>query len=339
MNGDMMLTLSNEQINTGEKQPNLRCLMCYIAEKPSTKDGHYNENISYLYNGRPFRHESVLKEQKYEAKSRSFYKGCNTDDFMTFCLEIQRSTGNVILSHSGPNSIYNHEQISTKFSKSNLDLNQLNFIHVSAGARTIPIRNIFVTFEKQSDLHPTINEKFEKGLSLSPDIQNDTNHNVPSSGTLDTKDKKSPGFFHQMKDAAIQAKNKVKDLFIGGDSSSLTPCPESIYCLIQFSDEGSTHNSIYSHPCRFSELCRDQEPHLTHELHQVSQCIAGRTCKDLCNPIHRAQYRHSGWPDFLIPCRNQQNCRDHSDKHRIKYSHGERVLELINNTIVQSKRK
>ncbi|CAF1308780.1 unnamed protein product, partial [Rotaria sordida] len=151
MNGDMMLTLSNEQINTGEQQPNLHCLISYIAEKPSTKEGYYHENISYLHNDVPFLHEIVIKEQRYAAKSRSFYIGCNTDDFMTFCLEIQRSTGKVILSHSGPNSIYNHEKISSTFLKSDLDLNQLNYIHVSAGAHTVPIRNLFVTFEKQPE--------------------------------------------------------------------------------------------------------------------------------------------------------------------------------------------
>ncbi|CAF4339226.1 unnamed protein product, partial [Rotaria sordida] len=54
-----------------------------------------------------------------------------------------------------------------------------------------------------------------------------------------------------------------------------------------------------------------------------------RNCKDLCNPIHRGQYRHTGWPDFLIPCRDQEKCRNQSDQHRIKYSHGERGMELI----------
>ncbi|CAF1327794.1 unnamed protein product [Rotaria sordida] len=334
MNGDMMLTLSNEQINTGEQQPNLHCLISYIAEKPSTKEGHYHENVSYLHNGRPFGHEFVIKERTYAAKSRSFYIGCNTDDFMTFCLEIQRSTGKVILCQAGPNSIYNHEQISWKFSKSNFNLNQLNYIHVSAGTRTVPIRNLFVTFEKQADLHPTFDKNFEKFSSssttkISSDIQDDTNYNVPSFDTSDTKDNKSSGFVSQVIDKAIQAKDKVKDFFSGGFNSSLTPCSDSIYCLIQYSEEGSTHNSKYSHPCRFSELCRDPEPHLTHEIHQVPRCNFDRNCKDLCNPIHRGQYRHTGWPDFLIPCRDQEKCRDQSDQHRIKYSHGERVMELI----------
>ncbi|CAF3858763.1 unnamed protein product, partial [Rotaria sp. Silwood1] len=318
------------------------CLISYIAEKPSTKDFHYHENESYLYNGRPFQHEFVTSGAKNAAKSRCFYIGCNTDDFMTFCLEIQRSTGKVILSHAGPNSIYNHEQISSTFSKSDLDLNQLNFIHVSARARTIPIRNVLVTFEKQSDLHPAFDKTFDKDSSSTintvlPNIKDDTNYNnVPSSNISDSPDKKSSGFLDKVKDTAVQAKDKVKGFFFNDNDSSLTPCPDSIYCLIQYSEEGSTHNSKYSHPCRFSELCRDQECHFTHEPHQVIQCSADRNCKDLCNPIHRAQYRHTGWPDFLIPCRDQQKCRNESDQHRLKYSHGECVLDFINRAGIQT---
>ncbi|CAF0936731.1 unnamed protein product [Rotaria sordida] len=194
MNGDMMLTLSNEQINTGEQQPNLRCLICYIAEKPLTKDIHYYEHVSYLYNGRPFQHEIVIKEQKYVAKSRSFYIGCNTDDFMTFCLEIQRSTGKVILSHSGPNSIYNHEKISSIFSKSNLDLNQLNYIHVSAGAHTVPIRNLFITFEKQSELLDSINSNVQLNLPDLPHANHiDNNKTVLSRIEIVKQSDQNPG--------------------------------------------------------------------------------------------------------------------------------------------------
>ncbi|CAF1635218.1 unnamed protein product, partial [Rotaria sp. Silwood1] len=184
MNGDMMLTLSNEQINTGKQQPNLRCLISYIAEKPSTKDFHYHENESYLYNGRPFQHEFVINGTKYAIKSRSFYIGCNTDDFMTFCLEIQRSTGKVILSHAGPNSIYNHEQISSTFSKSDLDLNQLNYIHVSARARTVPIRNVFVTFEKQPKPLDETDSNVQLDSSGLPDNSSDNNNTT----ILSTKD-------------------------------------------------------------------------------------------------------------------------------------------------------
>ncbi|CAF4245688.1 unnamed protein product [Rotaria sp. Silwood2] len=341
MNGDMMLTLSNEQIDTGKSQGNLRCLISYIAEKPSTKDCHYYENVSYLHSGRPFEHEIVVSERKYSARSRSFFIGCNTDDFMTFCLEIEYSTGKVILSHSGSNSIYNHEKISSTFSKSTLDLTELNFIYISAGARTVPIRNLFITFEKQKDLHPTFDRNFAKSSSLLPRrmssiTQDKIDNNKSSLQTSDGKDKKSVGFVSSVIDKAIQVKDKVKDFFDDGNDSSLKPCSDGIYCLIQYSDEGPTHNSKFSHPCRFSELCRDPEPHLTHIPHQVPRCNSDRICKDLCNPIHRAEYRHTGWPDFLIPCRDQEKCRNRSDQHRIKYSHGERVIETISTIELQA---
>ncbi|CAF3349404.1 unnamed protein product [Rotaria sp. Silwood1] len=105
-----------------------------------------------LHTGRLFQHEIIIIARRYAAKSTSFYVECNTDDFITFCLEIKHSTGKVILSQSGSNSIFNHEKISCTFSKLDLDLNQLNYIHISAGARTVPIRNLLVTFGKQIDL-------------------------------------------------------------------------------------------------------------------------------------------------------------------------------------------
>ncbi|CAF4422869.1 unnamed protein product [Rotaria sp. Silwood2] len=341
MNGDMMLTLSNKQIDTGESQPDLNCLICYIAEKPSTNDIHYHEYVSYLHSGRPFQHEIILAERRYTAKSTSFYLGCNTDDFMTFCLEIQRSTGKVILSHAGPNSIYNHEKISCTFSKVDLDLNQLNFIHVSAGTRTVPIRNLIVTFEKLLDLDPAFDKNFKKvsflsTTSISTNIQDDIDNNVSSFDTSNNKDEKSVGFVNQVKDKIIQVKDQVMNFFVGDHSLSLIPCPDNINCLIQYSEQGPTHNSKFSHPCRFAELCRNQEPHLIHESRQVSKCILDRHCSDLCDPFHRAQYRHTDLPYFLIPCRDQENCQDRSDEHRIKYSHGERVLETLTITVTKA---
>ncbi|CAF2147898.1 unnamed protein product [Rotaria magnacalcarata] len=338
MNGDMMLTLANEEINTGEQQPNLRCLICYIAEKPATKEIHYHESVSYLHSGGPFQHEIVIKERRYAAKSTSFFIGCNTDDFMTFCLEIQRSTGRVILSHAGPNSIYNHEQVAAKFSKTNLNMNELNFIHVSSGAHTVPIRNLIVTFEEHPDLHPTFDKQFNKVLtsSTTPVLttrQDTTDDSVVVVANMpDTKDSKSSSFLSQVADKVGAVKDKFIGLFPGGAPTVLTPCPDGVNCLMQYSDRSSMHNSTYSHPCRFSELCRDHEPHLTHEPHKVPRCDSDRNCKDLCNPIHRAEYRHTGRPDFLIPCRNQEKCRNRTDEHRIKYSHGEHIVKPINST-------
>ncbi|CAF4696989.1 unnamed protein product [Rotaria sp. Silwood1] len=185
MNGDMMLTLSNEQIDTGKSQSNLHCLICYIAEKPSTKDSHYYENVSYLHSGQPFEHEIVISERKYAARSRSFFIGCNTDDFMTFCLEIEVSTGKVILSHAGSNSIYNHEKLCSTFSKTNLDLTELNYIYVSAGAHIVPIRNLFITFEKQPEPLDSIDNNVQHDLSDLP-CDNSVDNNSSISSKLET---------------------------------------------------------------------------------------------------------------------------------------------------------
>ncbi|CAF3753117.1 unnamed protein product [Rotaria sp. Silwood1] len=343
MNGDMMLTLSSEPIDAAESHGKDSCLICYIAPKPtfgSSNNIEYHEQTSYLNSGQPFQHSVFISERRYAGKSTGFFIGCNTDDVMTLCLEIQRSTGTVTLSHAGPNSIYNHEKISCKFSRTELDLNKLEFIHVSAGNRTVPIQNLIITFEKQADLHPTFDKDFDKNpfpaATASPTDQCTDNtqehHHAQSAMTDDGQSSESPGFLTRMINKAGEMKDKMKDKVFGSDDTlSLKPCPDSINCFIQFSDNASTHNSQFSHPCCFGDLCRNPEPNLTHpnESHTVPKCSFDKTCKQLCDPIHRAQYCHTGLPYFLIPCRHQKRCKDNSESHRKKYSHGEEDLNAI----------
>ena len=58
MHGDMMLTIANEKIEPDKEQPNLQCLVCYTAGKPSTNKSDYHEAYSYLNDGHPFEHDS-----------------------------------------------------------------------------------------------------------------------------------------------------------------------------------------------------------------------------------------------------------------------------------------
>ncbi|CAF1334672.1 unnamed protein product [Adineta ricciae] len=285
MRGDMMLTLANEQINLQTTQTNLSCLVCYVAEIPEVETNNYHEHHSYLNNDKPFSHDLLAKNHKYAAGSDNFYVGCNTGDFLTFCLQLHLSTGKVTLSHAGANSIYNHDKIVHTFNKSHLDLSALEYVHVSAGAHTVPIRNVMICFEKQHELHPTYDMEFSSSSEL-------------VDGSL----------------------SSISSL------SSLIPCGDNVNCLLQLSLSEKEHNSKFSHPCRFSELCRNREPNLTHEPHRVPTCQYDEKCKDLADPFHRASYRHTGYPDYLLPCRHQQKCEDTSDKHRIKYSHGEQVF-------------
>ena len=104
----------------------------------------------------------------------------------------------------------------------------------------------------------------------------------------------------------------------------LTPCKHSVNCLFR---EDPNHVKTYSHPCQYAELCRqkNKEPYLTHEPHVVDQCRMDQSCKKLDDPVHRANYRHTGMPDFLIPCRYQQLCDERPYEHRTKFSHGEQI--------------
>ncbi|CAF1095844.1 unnamed protein product [Rotaria sordida] len=314
MNGDMMLTLSNEEIDPGEKQPNLRCLICYIAAKSNSIDTPYHENTSYLNSGQPSQHATFLAKKKYAAKSDRFHIGCNTDYFMTYCLEYQCSTGQVTLSHAGPNAIYNHEKITCTFAKGNLDLSNLEFIYVSAGDSIIPIRNFMICFEKQPNLHPTFDSTFKKP-TLTIGAKDAVGH-IPAKATNDNASNPE----------SISA--GVKKSTADDASSSITPCLDNINCLIQYKADESDHNAKFSHPCRFSELCQSKECQRIHETHQVSMCNHDKKCHKLTDPFHRAEFRHTGMPDYLIPCRNQAKCTDTSTQHRMKYSHGEQVYGI-----------
>ncbi|CAF3933604.1 unnamed protein product [Rotaria sordida] len=121
--------------------------------------------------------------------------------------------------------------------------------------------------------------------------------------------------------------NAVEPTALDDARPTLKPCKDSVYCLQQNS---SKHTKQFSHPCPFSELCtrKAKEPHLTHERHNVLKCAKDKNCSNKSDPVHRANYRHTNLPDYLIPCRRQSNCPDQSLKHREKYFHGE-TLPLI----------
>ncbi|CAF1101396.1 unnamed protein product [Rotaria sp. Silwood1] len=319
MYGDMMITLSDEPINPNKSQPRIRCLVCYIAERPSTTTTTYNESYSYLNAGEPYRHGIIKINGQCSKSSRSFHRGCNIENFLTYCLKIEKKAGQVTLSHAGPNSIYCYETITCTFSKTTLDLSKLKYVHVSAGANKVPIRNLIITFEQISDLHPSFDGNFKKGSDAFPRRKRSRSRDRSSS----PKASQSP------RDKSPSILNKAKDAFLGffgygADDKKLQSCPYSINCLFQ---ESSKHMEEYSHPCPYSELCRnkDKEPYLTHEPHEVEQCSSKSACQKLNDPVHRAKYRHPGYPDFLIPCLDGQNCRNKTSDHRIKYSHGEQI--------------
>ncbi|CAF2765048.1 unnamed protein product [Rotaria sp. Silwood2] len=375
MHGDMMLTISNERIEPRKDQPNLHCLVCYVAKEPSFTSEDYYEAYSYLNDGHPYQHDANVPKARFKVKSNSFYRGCKMDDFYTFCLEISRKTGKVVLSHAGPNSIYNHEKIEYQFDKKVLDLSRIDYIHISAGTQDVPIRNLTINHERISELHPSFDKHFKKDTSVllqkthgtvvrsvhipttvdshgASNANRGAHNNKPvvqinntdahgyrpdvltkqtdSSHLSDTKPKSS--WFGRAIDKVFCRSTDVTNpssLVSNGIApqtrpSSLIPCHDSVYCLRQ---NDQTHMEKYSHPCRFSELCRNQakEPHLAHEFHKVPKCSDDENCQERTDPVHRARYRHTGLPDYLVPCHYQSQCRTKTSEHRMKYFHGENV--------------
>ncbi|CAF1025353.1 unnamed protein product [Rotaria sordida] len=317
MYGDMMITLSDEPINPDKSQPRIQCLVCYIAERPSTTTTNYNESYSYLNADEPYRHIVIKANGQCSSSSRSFHRGCNIENFLTYCLKIEKKTGQVTLSHAGPNSIYCYETITYKFSKAIIDLGKLEYVHVSAGSHKVPIRNLIISFEQIPDLYPSFDKNFKRGDdAFSRRKRSHSRDHLHSLKTPQSPEDKSPSFLNKAKDAVL-------GLF-GYDDKKLEPCPHSINCLLQ---KSSKHMREYSHPCPYSELCsnKDKEPNLTHEPRKVEQCSLKSSCQKLDDPVHRAMYRHPGYPDFLIPCPDGLNCRNKTSDHQTKYSHGQPV--------------
>ncbi|UJR07462.1 hypothetical protein I4U23_011751 [Adineta vaga] len=409
MNGDMMLTLSNETIQSADKdQTNLRYLICYVAEKPSQDTGDYHETYSYLNDDHPFQHYNNMHKGRFKAKSNVFYRGCNTDDFFTFCLKITHKTNEATLSHAGPNGIYNHTKIHYQFDKSTLDLSRLNYIHVSGGSQDVAIRNLIIRHEQVPQLHPTFDKDFtvntsevikqrRASIDYIPVVgghggeqrkKRETSEPPPMRHTAPVESSppvSKPSIFRRIKTAIFgRSKRDIPPIPIVPHSNlsaseqtrynssrpvarkrssspppkkstynpsppaarkrsptstasvKLPACQDSIYCL-QLGRKD--HTDKYSHQCRFNELCRnkDKEPHLVHEQHNVPKCSKDSSCSKLTDPIHRAEYRHTGKPDYLYPCRDQETCSNNSTEHRIKYFHGEEIPSFKKNKTSSSR--
>ncbi|CAF4937521.1 unnamed protein product, partial [Rotaria socialis] len=177
---------------------------------------------------------------KCSSSSRTFHRGANIENFLTYCLKIEKKTGQATLSHAGPNSIYCYETITCRFSKATLDLSKLDYVRVSAGSQKVPIRNLTINFEKIPDLHPLFDRNFKRGDDPFPNRKSPHQRNrSPSPQTAQSTRDKSPSFLR-----------KAVAVFFGydADDKSLDPCPYSINCLFQ---QESQHMKKYSHPCPY----------------------------------------------------------------------------------------
>ena len=230
---------------------------------------------------------------------------------------MKRKIGQVVLLHVGSNGIYNHQNLEYQFGHQELDLSLLNYVHISARNRTVPIRNFIIQHTPIEEYHVS----FDKNSKT----------NADSSALKVTQPDNDKTSIDEKKSTPQVLWDRFKQYMSSNKDESLKPCKDSINCLLQYSpNESQKHNKKYSHPCRFSELCRSphDHPHLEHIVHQVPMCSDNKRCRELIDPFHRAQYRHSDLPDFLVPCRNPHKCYNKSVEHRTKYSHGEKVSVL-----------
>ncbi|CAF4227055.1 unnamed protein product, partial [Rotaria sordida] len=278
----------------------------------------FHEAFTYLNDGLPYQHGNNVNAVLFKAKSNTFYRGCNTDDYFTFCLKLNYKTGHVTLSHAGPNSIYNHEKIEYQFNKAELDLSKLDFIHLSAGSQDVPVRNLTINFEPIPELHPLLDTQFKRDTSslLERYLVASSHNNPAAPSTNRARGERSLAIYPRSSVNTSVVLRRARDVLCCRNSNAveptalddarptLKPCKDSVYCLQQNS---SKHTKQFSHPCPFSELCtrKAKEPHLTHERHNVLKCAKDKNCSNKSDPVHRANYRHTNLPDYLIPCRRQ----------------------------------
>ena len=313
LGGDMILTLTEKLIDCSQDSSTSACLMCYIGDIPLNND---RESDSFIANNQSASHEILIKNGKIKAKSSTFHRGCNIYDYITYCLTIKRNTGEVTLTHAGANSIYNHQKLSYTFQPSELDLSKLEHIQIAARNEIVSVLNFVIRHEPIAEYYPSVDKNFKDApepITPSPKTPLLSPMRTPFSDQKSLE--RSPFAF---------VPSKVVEI----EPVSRSPCSDSIYCLRQYSSED--HNKKYTHPCRFSEACRNRSdhPHLVHIPNPIPQCQWDRNCSELTNPLHRAEFRHTNFPDFLIPCRNHPNCTNKSNEHRIKYSHGETIPSL-----------
>ncbi|CAF1593299.1 unnamed protein product, partial [Adineta ricciae] len=146
MHGDMMVTISNSPIIAGRRQEYIRCLTCYVAVMPSNDAVNSQKSFTYLTAGPLIDHQEVIDKNRSSASSNTFHYGCNANDYVGYCLKINRQTGDVTLSYAGSNKVYNREIIKCQLS-SQLNLSKLEYVHISAGRQTVPVRNMIIRHE------------------------------------------------------------------------------------------------------------------------------------------------------------------------------------------------
>jgi hypothetical protein len=335
LRGDFMLTLTNEMIITKKVQPKLAHLTCYIASFVTNtgNDQNYNEQHTYINHWPPSSHQTVLEQQSFKAGSNIFHKGCNSDDYILYCLKLNPKKGQVSLMNAGVNGIYNQTIIKSTFERHELDLASLDYIHVSAGRQSVSIRNLTISHELILEAHPKFDKEFVNQVT---DSSHDHSQNMNDTTPKKTGDNNDPSAVSFLSQPMQWVKNKIwsKDEQESEENQRnehLTPCKDSIYCLDQYAPgKSADHNQTYSHPCRFSELCLNihNSPHciqFTHSEHDVPQCRLNMNCSQIGDPVHRCSYRHTGLSDYLFPCRDQQRCRNSTLEHRKKYFHGEKI--------------
>jgi hypothetical protein len=242
----------------------------------------------------------------------------------------------VTLSHAGPNSIYNCEKISHKFSKTVLDINKLNYIHVSAGSHKVPIRNLVICFEPVSHLHPSFDKDFKKSDLLVKPIKLIPCHD--SINCLRREDNDHMKKYSHPCEYAELCRHKNKEPYLTHESYVVDNCSKGQSCKEL---DNPAHRAKYRHigmpdfliSCRYQQQCHDKSyEHCSKYSHGEYVELSSKDAypkEPPPIPLHDP-YPHERKLDHKqrseqIRCRDGLQCRKIHDAHHCsKYSHSDK---------------
>ncbi|CAF4217252.1 unnamed protein product, partial [Rotaria sordida] len=353
MDGDMMLTITNEKIDPdGKDQPNLQCLICYVAGKPSTTTEDYREEYSYLNIDSPYHHSHNVHsyihisagDQDVPIRNLTINHEPVEELHPTFDKEFKLDTSALIKEHRASfhdvgsmdhkvKILHTPDVTSKPPMKRAASTTDLRKKAVDPTPIEIPRpgKRGFLGRLKYVFFGPTKHDDDPRIQSSPSELHEDY---IPKSDSSSYNPSKLESPLPKPRKSHSPPSKPSKPDSSGSKplkanpppliSSTLPPCQDSIYCLLH---NDKDHIDKHSHPCRFNELCRNpsSEPHLIHKRLDISMCLEDRSCSERLNPVHRAEYRHSGLPDYLLPCRFQETCYDKTPDHRMKYFHGEKI--------------
>ncbi len=261
-------------------------------------------------------------------------------------MKLNHKTGEVTLSHAGPNGIYNHQKISYQFNKADLDLSRIDYVHVSGGNQDVPIRNLTINHEPMSVLHPLFDKAFKidtsrllgrRRASVDDNFHPSYDGSAPSNkkdGASDARKRRSaslqrapleekPNIFKRLLNKIFSSSAKENPTALG-QSSSYQAKSDSPRAESPMSNRPRANSLSQRSPLMLSKLrpCHDSVYCLKQNIKDHTEkyshpCRFNELCRRQADEPHLIHDRHN-----VPKCSDDRDCRELTDPvHRAKYRH------------------